>query len=116
MNHKNTEWLAFKRRKYGFKNEIDTEQKGITLDLDNGGKIFVETEDESKLEGMKVFVVDFKGKKTNDPAPDGEYVLKDGRTLVVVDGIISRIVATTKAKAAKGFGQQIIYLLNHNNT
>lgn len=61
------------------------------IDLDNGGKIFIDTQDEKELKGMKAFNVDAEGNKTINPVPDGEYLAKDGRTLVVAAGTVTDV-------------------------
>lgn len=71
--------------------------KAMVMDLENGGKIFIETEDASNLKGMKVFTVDDAGNKTNTAAPDGEYQLKDKRTLTVASGTITEVKEATAA-------------------
>lgn len=65
--------------------------KAMVMDLENGGKIFIETEDANNIKGMKVFTVGDDGNKTNIAAPDGEYQLKDKRTLTVASGVITEV-------------------------
>ena len=40
------------------------------------------------VSGIEIFIVDETGK---NPAPDGEYILEDGQTIVVAEGKISEI-------------------------
>lgn len=62
----------------------------MLMELENGGKIFIDTED-AELKGKKVFTVDDAGNKTGDPAPDGAYILKDGRTVTVAGGMVTEV-------------------------
>lgn len=76
--------------------------KNMLIELGNGGKIWVDSEDED-LAGKKVFNVDADGNKTNEVTPDGEYVTKDGKTIVVKDGAVSEVkeaAAATEETAA----------------
>lgn len=64
--------------------------KAMAMELENGAKIFIDSEDQ-EFKGKKVFTVDESGNKTNTAAPDGEYQLKDKRTLTVVGGVITEV-------------------------
>lgn len=74
----------------------------MVLELENGTKISVATEDANKLEKVNAMTVDAAGVPTSTPVPDGSYKLKDGsKTLVVVSGVIDKVepVAAPAAKA-----------------
>ena len=61
------------------------EPKSISVKLENGAELFVETEDET-LTGKKVF-----SDNKHTVVADGIYVLEDGRTATVASGVISVI-------------------------
>ena len=69
------------------------EAKAMVLELDGGGKVFVETEDASMLEGVSVYTVDEAGNATQEPAPDGEHKLMDGRVITVAGGKVASVAA-----------------------
>jgi ATP-dependent Clp endopeptidase proteolytic subunit ClpP len=61
--------------------------KNLDLTLEDGTGIFVETEDEN-LVGKACFIVTPEG---NKPAPDGNHMLADGRTIQVKGGKIEAV-------------------------
>jgi hypothetical protein len=65
------------------------EQELASIATDNGELLY-----EGELEvGTEVFVADAEGKQT--PAPEGDYVTEDGKTIKVVDGKVAEIVEET---------------------
>lgn len=65
--------------------------KLMMMELQSGGKIFIDSEDAKDIKGKKVFAVDDSGNQTNNAAPDGEYTFQDGRTITVSGGIINDV-------------------------
>jgi len=63
--------------------------KNMTVKVDDGSEIFIETEDDT-LVGKKVFQVK-EGERSEDVVTDGTYVLEDGRSLTVAGGVISAV-------------------------
>lgn len=59
------------------------------IDLESGAKIWIDSADDN-ITGKSVFSVDDAGNKTT-AAPDGEYKTKDGKTIVVKDGVVSEV-------------------------
>ena len=68
-----------------FKN-LTPEIKNMEIELADGNKVFVESED-GEYVGKKVWTAADR----NMPAPDGNHQLKDGRTLVVKDGVVTEV-------------------------
>lgn len=64
--------------------------KNVTVQLADGGAIFVESEDE-ELEGKAAFMVDEEGNPTETPVEDGTFTLDDGRSLTVEDGVVTSV-------------------------
>lgn len=62
--------------------------KNLSMTLESGEEVFVETEDET-IEGKAIFMVTPEG---NVPLEDGDYVLADGRSIKVVGGLIESVV------------------------
>lgn len=62
------------------------------IDLDNGTKIFIESESNEDLIGKKAFSVNPQGERTNDPVQDGNYTTKDNRIITVAQGLVSNVV------------------------
>lgn len=65
--------------------------KNMAVDLENGSKIWIDSEDED-ITGKMVFLADDKGEKTAEAAPDGEYKLKSGKTIKVASGKITEVI------------------------
>lgn len=63
----------------------------MVVELEGGAKIALGTEDASKLEGVPAFTVDESGEPSQEPAPDGEYKLADGRTITVSQGVVATV-------------------------
>lgn len=63
--------------------------KNMQIDLADGKAIYVESED-GELPGKKAFMI-VEGQPTNEKAPDGPHKLRDGREIVVADGVISSV-------------------------
>lgn len=74
--------------------------KAMVVDLESGGQIFIDTEDE-EWTGKNVFTVDEEGNPTSEPTPDGEYVTHDGRTIVVKDGVVEQVAEAATTEASK---------------
>lgn len=67
----------------------DEGPKNLLLELDGGSQVYVLTEDET-LEGKSVVVAE-GGEPTDAPAPDGDHLLADGRTITVAEGVITAV-------------------------
>ena len=76
-----------------------SEAKAMVLELQDGKKVFVETEDASMLEGVSVYMVDEAGNPTQEPAPDGQHTLNDGRVITVTEGKVASVAAAPAAPA-----------------
>lgn len=66
----------------------------LTIPLDNGGSVYVipvSADAPEELKDAKVFLVDEAGLPTETPAPDGEHLLADGRTIVVTAGVVTEV-------------------------
>jgi len=81
-------------------NKLFPKPKNETLELADGGSVFVETED-GELPGKRVFMVDEEGNPTEEPAPNGTHNLIDGRSIVVEDGIVQSVEETSAEDALK---------------
>jgi ATP-dependent Clp endopeptidase proteolytic subunit ClpP len=69
--------------------------KNMDITLEDGTKVFIETEDEI-LVGKAIFIVTPEG---NKPAPAGSYGLPDGRVLVVAEeGVVAEVKEPEAAK------------------
>lgn len=88
-------------------NEVEDKPLNMVLELEDGSKVFVQTEDISKLEGVKVFTVDENGNPTQESAPDGEHKLKDGRVIKVEAGVITSVVDSAESKLEEIAGRII---------
>lgn len=75
----------------------------IDLTLANGDIITVETEAEEPTVGDKVKQKTDGGEEVEKPLADGEYLLKDGRTLIVAGGVIKEI---KEKEAPEGEGKE----------
>lgn len=58
--------------------------KNVDLPLQDGGMLFVDSEDPANLVGMPALI-------DGAPAPDGEYPLADGQVVVVTGGVVAEI-------------------------
>jgi ATP-dependent protease ClpP protease subunit len=76
-----------------FNEEEQPKPKNMAVELEDGTQVFVMTEDVSKLEGVQVFTLDETGNPTQVSPPDGDYKLKDGRSIKVEKGVITQVVA-----------------------
>lgn len=76
--------------------------KAMTIDLENGSKIWVESDTE-EIVGKSVFLTDESGARTNEAAPDGEYKTADGRTIKVAGGVVTEVMeaAPSETEALK---------------
>lgn len=76
----------------------------VTLTLSSGGQVYAEpvnVDAPDDLMGAKVFAVDDAGVPTTNPVEDGEYILDDGRTLVVASGVVTEVKTSVDAEALK---------------
>lgn len=72
----------------------------LVLELEGGQKMFVETEDPSKLEGVKAFTVDANNAPTQVSVVDGTYTLaQDKRKVTVAGGVVSKVEAAPNQPA-----------------
>jgi ATP-dependent protease ClpP protease subunit len=76
-----------------------TDVLAMVVELEGGSKIAVATEDASNLEGVSVFIVDEAGNPTQEPAPDGEHKLADGRVITVQGGVIASVAVPSQPPA-----------------
>ena len=67
--------------------EVSEPTKLATARLESGQEI--ETDDDDFRVGAAVFVVNDEGERM--PLPDGEYILEDGRAIMVADGSLVEI-------------------------
>ena len=64
------------------------EAENMNIELEDGAMIFIESED-GEVEGKVAYTTDAEGNKTEELAPEGTHILKDGRSIVVgADGIV----------------------------
>jgi ATP-dependent protease ClpP protease subunit len=73
--------------------------KNQVVKLEDGNEVFVETEDGDFM-GKRVFLME-DGNMTDTPAPDGEHVTEDGRTIVVSGGIVTEVKEAEDVEALK---------------
>jgi ATP-dependent Clp endopeptidase proteolytic subunit ClpP len=71
-----------------FDSLFKSKPKNLDVTLQDGTPIIIETDNPSELNGKAAFVVTEQG---NQPAPDGEHILADGRIIVVVGGMIQEV-------------------------
>jgi ATP-dependent Clp endopeptidase proteolytic subunit ClpP len=83
----------------GFKNLFKAKFKNMVVKLQDGSEVFVDTED-GDLMGKQVFVMQ-DGNMTDTPAPDGEHVTEDGRTIVVAGGVVTEVKEAEDVEALK---------------
>lgn len=69
---------------------VKSKPKNMALELENGTKVFVETED-GDLVGKEVYLANEDGSATQEVAPDGAHTLADGRVIQVSEGIITAV-------------------------
>lgn len=72
------------------KNSMDKMKNDVTLELKDGKKVYVYSDTED-LVGKSVVLVGEDGMPTEDPAPDGDHELSDGRVVVVAAGIVTEV-------------------------
>lgn len=63
---------------------VDQDPVDVTLELQDGTRIFVDSED-GELEGKTAWMVDEEGNRTDMPATEGTHILADGRS-ITIDG------------------------------
>jgi len=83
----------------GFENLFKTKFKNQVVKLQDGKEVFVETEDGDFM-GKNVYLME-DGNMTDTPAPDGEHVTEDGRTIVVAGGIVTEVKEAEDVEAMK---------------
>jgi ATP-dependent Clp endopeptidase proteolytic subunit ClpP len=83
----------------GFENLFKSKFKNMVVKLQDGNEVFVETEDGDFM-GKRVFLMD-NGNMTETPAPDGEHVTEDGRTIVVAGGVVTEVKEAEDVEALK---------------
>lgn len=66
----------------------ETETQNAMVELSEGGAVYFDGE---LVEGIAVFV----DEAMETPAPDGEHLLADGRTITVAEGLVSAIAAAS---------------------
>jgi ATP-dependent protease ClpP protease subunit len=74
-----------------FLNKFNSRVLNTIVELEDSSKLYFETEDLSKLEGTPVYKLDAEGNPTTEPAPDGTYKLKDGRTITLSGGKVASV-------------------------
>jgi len=65
----------------------NSKPENMSMALEDGTKIYVFSEDQSLI-GKRVVLADEDMNPTDQPAPEGEHVLSDSRTITVKDGLI----------------------------
>jgi hypothetical protein len=83
----------------GLKSLFKLTIKNQVVKLQDGNEVFVETEDGDFM-GKRVFLME-DGNMTETPAPDGEHVTEDGRTIVVAGGIVTEVKEAEDVEALK---------------
>jgi hypothetical protein len=83
----------------GFENLFKAKFKNMVVKLQDGNEVFVETEDGDFM-GKNVYLMD-NGNMTDTPAPDGEHVTEDGRTIVVAGGVVTEVKEAEDVEALK---------------
>jgi ATP-dependent Clp protease protease subunit len=83
----------------GFENLFKTKFKNMVVKLQDGNEVFVETEDGDFM-GKNVYLME-DGNMTDTPAPDGEHVTEDGRTIVVAGGVVTEVKEAEDVEALK---------------
>lgn len=81
-----------------FLNKFNSRVLNTIVELEDSSKLYFETEDLSKLEGTPVYKLDDQGNPTTEPAPDGTYKLKDGRTITISGGKVASVESATADK------------------
>ena len=71
-------------------NEPEEESKETRMIYTDKGKLVWDNEGEDLKAGDAVYLVDEEGNR--NPAPDGDYITEDGKTIRVKDGIVTEIV------------------------
>ena len=82
-----------------FKSLFKAKFKNMVVKLQDGNEVFVETED-GDLMGKRVFLME-DGNMTETPAPDGEHLTEDGRTIVVSGGVVTEVKEAEDVEAMK---------------
>lgn len=93
---KNNQVISLMNQLQNFLTRFGGKVLNTIVELEDSSKMYFETEDLSQLEGAPVYQIDEQGNPTTNPAPDGTYKLKDGRTITISGGK----VATVEAPAA----------------
>jgi hypothetical protein len=62
--------------------------------LEDGSSIFIESED-GELEGKNAFVADAEGNPTEEAAPNGTHLLRDGRSITIEEGVVTSVQEAT---------------------
>jgi ATP-dependent Clp protease protease subunit len=83
----------------GFENLFKSKFKNMVVKLQDGNEVFVETEDGDFM-GKNVYLME-DGNMTETPAPDGEHVTEDGRTIVVSGGVVTEVKEAEDVEALK---------------
>lgn len=91
----------------------EAEVKSLLVDLDGGEQVFVFTEDD-QLEGKGVVIAE-EGQPTETPAPDGDHMLSDGRTISVAAGIITAVVEAGSEEMEASLSEKILQLIEAQN-
>jgi len=69
---------------------LSFDPKAVVITLEDGMNLFVESED-GEFVGKSVFMADDEGNRTDEPAPDGNHRLDDGREITVESGVITAV-------------------------
>ena len=84
-----------------FLNKFNSRVLNTIVELEDSSKLFFETKDLTKLEGTPVYKLDDQGNPTTEPAPDGTYKLKDGRTITLSGGKVASVEPAPAAQPAE---------------
>lgn len=74
-----------------FVSKFDKKVLNMVAELADGSKLFIETSDLANLMEAGAYKVDAQGNPTQEPAADGNYQLKDGRTITISGGMITAV-------------------------
>lgn len=84
-----------------FLNKFNSRVLNTIVELEDSSKLYFETEDLTKLDGTPVYKLDEQGNPTTEAAPDGTYKLKDGRTITISGGVVSKVEPAQAAQPAE---------------
>jgi ATP-dependent protease ClpP protease subunit len=88
-----------------FLNMLSGKAKNMVVELENGTKVFVDTDTED-IKGKRAFLVE-NDQPTDKPAPNGDHKLKDGRVITVADGLVSEVKEAAPTETVEAVKKQM---------